>query len=74
MPAQYAPQATTTVEPLLTVNEVSRVLRRSRSFVYALVRDGDLHPVRVGARLRFGADDVRGYLDRLRVEASGTAA
>jgi len=70
MPTQYAPQATTPVEPLLTVNEVSRVLRRSRSFVYALVRDGELHPIRLGARLRFAADDIRSYLDKLREGSS----
>jgi excisionase family DNA binding protein len=62
---EYAEQATAPIEPLLTVNEVCVVLKRSRSSVYALVRGGELHPIRVGARLRFQADDVRAYLASL---------
>jgi excisionase family DNA binding protein len=69
MPAQYKPLPTTPVEELLCINDVAQVLRKSRGFVYALVRDGELHPVRVGMRLRFSAPDVRAYLERLGVRS-----
>lgn len=70
MPAQYSPPATPTLEQLYTVNGVAGILEKSRGFVYRLVREGELHPVRVGARMRFTATDVRDYLDRNREEVS----
>jgi putative molybdopterin biosynthesis protein len=51
-------------EPLLSVNEVARLLGISRSKVYALMRDGCLRPYRVGRRARFARADVRRYLER----------
>ncbi len=49
---------------LMNVNEVARFLGISRWTVYRLVRDGDLHAVRAGERLRFRLADVDAYLDR----------
>jgi excisionase family DNA binding protein len=65
MAAHYNPLPTTPVEQLLTVNNVAEILRKSRTFVYALVREGELHPIRVGERLRFSPADLRAYLERL---------
>ena len=48
----------------MTVNEVARLLSISRWTVYALVRRGDLHAVKVGERFRFRASDIDEYLDR----------
>ena len=42
------------LEPLLTVSGTCDVLRVIRQTVYRLVRRGELHPSRVGERLRFG--------------------
>jgi excisionase family DNA binding protein len=70
MPTQQSPSQHTPLEQLYTVNGVAGALEKSRGFVYHLVREGELHPIRVGARLRFTASDVRAFLDR----ASETAA
>jgi hypothetical protein len=37
MPGQYSPVPTSPVEPLLPVNDVAEILKRSRTFVYELV-------------------------------------
>ena len=50
--------------PLLTVNDVARLLVVSRDSVYRLIRDGHLRPVRVGKRLRFRPEDIERYLER----------
>ena len=52
--------------PLLSLNDVARVLRVSRPTVYALIRRGDLRPIRVSERLRFEQADVRAYLEQHR--------
>jgi excisionase family DNA binding protein len=49
-------------EPLLTVNQTALLLGVSRSKVYALVRAGELVPLRVACRVRFAPDDLRAYL------------
>jgi excisionase family DNA binding protein len=59
--------APTTLEPLLTVAAVCGLLAVSRQTVYRLIRAGELHPSRVGERLRFVPEDVRDYLERNRV-------
>lgn len=64
MAAHYEPRLTTTLEPLLTVNDVAQVLRTSRGNVYRLIAAGELHPFRVGERFRFSAADVRAYFER----------
>ncbi len=54
------------LERLLTIGDVGRVLGVSRGSVYALIRGGELVPIRVGERARFSPADVRGYLERRR--------
>jgi excisionase family DNA binding protein len=69
MDAQSIAPATdesTGLEPLLSINEVARLLGVSRATVYELMRDGSLVPIRVGERARFEPADVRAYLDRNR--------
>ena len=55
-----------TIEPLLEVAEVLRVLRCSRPTLYRLIREGELAPTYVRSRPRFHPQDVRGYLRRSR--------
>jgi len=54
------------LERLLTIDEVARLLSVSRGSVYALIRSGELVPIRVPERLRFEPADVREYLKRHR--------
>jgi excisionase family DNA binding protein len=58
--------ASTRLEQLLTIADVARLLGISRGSVYALIRSGELVPIRVGERARFEAADVRAYLERHR--------
>jgi excisionase family DNA binding protein len=61
--------AATRLERLLTIADVARLLGISRGSVYALIRSGELVPIRVGERARFEAADVRAYLVRHREAA-----
>jgi excisionase family DNA binding protein len=65
---QTPPYAGDRLERLLTIADIARVLAISRGSVYALVRAGDLVPIRVGERARFDPADVRAYLERNRAE------
>jgi excisionase family DNA binding protein len=47
------------LEPLLSINEVAKVLRISESSVYRLVRSGELVRVKVGGRTLFEPEAVR---------------
>ena len=60
---QYDPDR---LEKLLTISEVARLLGVSRGSVYALMREGELIPIRVGERARFKPAEVRKYLERHR--------
>jgi excisionase family DNA binding protein len=51
---------------LLSIHELAELLGISRPTVYALVRRGQLVPIRVGERMRFDPADVRAYLERNR--------
>jgi excisionase family DNA binding protein len=54
-----AADASTSLDPLLTVDDVARILRISRASVYTLVASGDLRPVRLPLRkTRFRRSDV----------------
>jgi len=55
-----------TLEALLTINDVARLLVVSRAKVYELMSTGALVPIRVGERARFDPADVRAYLKRHR--------
>ena len=48
------------LEPLLTVDDVAKLLRISRASVYNLVRTGDLKTVRIGnlRKTRFRKRDI----------------
>ncbi|HEY1972374.1 MAG TPA: helix-turn-helix domain-containing protein [Pseudonocardia sp.] len=48
---------------LLTVAEVSTMLRVSKMTIYRMVHSGELEHVRVGRSFRIPADAVRGILD-----------
>lgn len=54
-------------EALLTVAEVALWLGVHVDTVRRLEQRGELHPYRIGKRLRFSPGDVRAYLDRQRV-------
>jgi excisionase family DNA binding protein len=54
------------LEPLLTVGAVCELLAISKPTLYRLTAAGELNPTRVGDRLRFLPEDVRGYLERNR--------
>jgi excisionase family DNA binding protein len=56
------------LSPLLSINEVAELLGISRPTVYALIRRGELVPIRVGERSRFEPADIRAYLERNREE------
>jgi excisionase family DNA binding protein len=54
------------LSPLLSINEVADLLGISRPTVYALIRRGELVPIRVSDRARFEPADVRAYIERHR--------
>jgi excisionase family DNA binding protein len=56
------------LEALLSISDVAGVLGVSRATIYALMRSGELVPIRVGERARFEPADVRSYLERHREE------
>lgn len=63
-------QRTEGLEPLLSVEEVTRVLRISESGVYRLVRNGELARVKVGSRTLFEPSDVRRFIEECRQTAA----
>ena len=50
------------IEPLVSLDEVSRLLRISESGVYRLVRSGALPRVKVGKRTLFEPDEIRRFI------------
>lgn len=50
------------LEPLLSVDEVGRLLQISESGVYRLIRAGDIVTVKIGGRTRFEPAAVRAYI------------
>ncbi|MBO0693269.1 MAG: helix-turn-helix domain-containing protein [Acidimicrobiaceae bacterium] len=55
---------------LLSVEDVIGTLRVSRSTLYALIRHGDLHPLKIGRRTFFNVEDVNRYIAELTKTAS----
>ncbi len=51
------------MEKLLTVEDVMAVLRISRPTLYRLLKGRKLHPVRIGSRTLFDADDVKAFIE-----------
>ena len=59
-----------TVGPrLLTIADLSDLLRVSRSTIYELIRRGELVPIRVSERIRFSPEDIDAYVERRREES-----
>lgn len=50
------------LEPLLSVDEVGRLLQISESGVYRLIRAGDIVTGKIGGRTRFEPAAVRAYI------------
>jgi excisionase family DNA binding protein len=60
-------------EPLLlTPEEAAEALRVGRTTIYALMKVGDLRPVRIGRSTRISRAEIERYVDRL--EAPGPPA
>jgi excisionase family DNA binding protein len=59
-------QSAGTLEPLLTIGDVSEALNVSRATIYRLMETGELDPVRIRSRTRFEPTVVREYIDRNR--------
>lgn len=47
---------------MLTLAEVAQALTVSRTTVYAIIRRGDLHPVKIGRRAVINLDDLNRYI------------
>ena len=54
------------LEPLMSIEDVARLLRVSESSVYRLVRSGALARVKVGGRTLFEPTAVRAFIDACR--------
>lgn len=50
---------------LLRVEEVAELLDVGRTTVYALIKCGDLHSVKIGGSRRVPSTALQNYLDRL---------
>lgn len=53
---------------LFTLPEVQEALSLGRSKVYELMAAGELKPLRVGRAVRFRAEEVTSFVERLQVE------
>jgi excisionase family DNA binding protein len=63
---QTVKQPDRTIEPLLTIGDVSQALNVSRATVYRLMETGELEPVRIRSRTRFAPSDVQAFIERQR--------
>lgn len=50
------------VEPLLTVADVARILNVPRSFVYSKAEAGELPSLKISKYVRFRSSDIAAYL------------
>jgi excisionase family DNA binding protein len=53
-------------ENLLTVGEVAQILHFSRSYIYWLMRRGELKSLRFGTSARIHPDDLETYIRKYR--------
>jgi len=53
---------------LYTLPEVQEALSLGRSKVYELIGQGELRPLRVGRAVRFRAQEVEAFVERLQAE------
>ena len=49
-------------EPMLSCNDIARVLHVSRSKAYALVQSGEIPSVHIGASVRVRPADLRAFI------------
>ena len=52
------------IEELLDANDVARLLKSSRSWVYKAAENGTLPVVRIGALLRFRPEAIRAFVEQ----------
>ncbi len=52
------------IESLLTVGEVMKVLRISRPTLYRMLRSSKLQPVKIGKRTLFDVKDIKALIER----------
>jgi hypothetical protein len=50
---------------LFTVQEAAQALKMSRSKVYGLIKEGQLHSVKIGGSRRLRKQDLLDYVDAL---------
>jgi excisionase family DNA binding protein len=50
---------------LFTVQEAAQALKMSRSKVYGLIKEGQLHSVKIGGSRRLRKQDLLAYVDAL---------
>lgn len=62
--AQGFAESTTEKPNILNVEEVANLLRVTEQTVYNMIRDGRLHPVKVGREWRFSKEEVDKVLGR----------
>jgi excisionase family DNA binding protein len=53
------------MEPLLTMNEVIKILKVARSTVYRFIDQNMLHPVKMGGRIMFKQKDLENFVKSL---------
>ena len=59
-------------QPLLTGDEVAKILKVSRSYAYLMLKRGELPVVHVGKSLRVRPEDLEGYLHSNAVQGNLT--
>lgn len=53
------------MEPLLTMTEVTKILKVTRSTVYRYIEQGKLQPVKMGGRTMFKEDELKAFVESL---------
>lgn len=67
----FFPNATPTVEKLLTYKQVGNLLGVTERTIFTLVADRKLPAVRFGRSVRIDPADLRAYIDRCKATARG---
>lgn len=67
---QPLPEVSVADRLLLTPEEAAKVLRVGRTTVYALVKSGELRPVRIGRSCRISRAELDRYVRRLEASSS----
>ncbi len=58
-------------QPLLTADEIARVLSVSRKTIYKLTENGTLPCIRIGRAVRFDPADVEAFLQQAKQNGEG---